>query len=149
VMDEGWSTYPNLRMGANSSRNRGRGRLQVQVRRAFLAAGSDELTTSQVYDYALPRVRADLWRQMQRCSACARLAKRKPPRALARKPGGAGRLAQPGQPTTPPGSRGKWTANSPCPNLHRCKSSRRRRTNNALELVSAEIDSGTVGNLAS
>ena len=43
-------------------------RIQVAVRRAFLAAGSDKLTTSQVYDYALPRVRADLWRQMQRCS---------------------------------------------------------------------------------
>ena len=68
VMSEGWSTYPNLRMGANSSRNRGRGRLQVQVRRAFLVAGSNELTTSQVYDYALPRVRADMWRQMHRCS---------------------------------------------------------------------------------
>ena len=39
--------------------------------------------------------------------------------------------------TTPPGSRWKWTANSPCPNLHRCKSNRRRRTNNALKSVSA------------
>jgi hypothetical protein len=30
--------------------------------------GHNVRTTSQVYDYALPRVRADLWRQMQRCS---------------------------------------------------------------------------------
>ena len=47
-------------------RTRARGRLQVQVRRAFI--GHNVRTTSQVYDYALPRVRADLWRQMQRCS---------------------------------------------------------------------------------
>jgi hypothetical protein len=62
-----WSRYPGLRMRPQAP-NKGRGRIQVAVRRAFLAAGSDELTTSQVYDYALPRVRADLWRQMQRCS---------------------------------------------------------------------------------
>ena len=59
--------HPGLRMRPQAP-NKGRGRIQVAVRRAFLAAGSDELTTSQVYDYALPRVRADLWRQMQRCS---------------------------------------------------------------------------------
>ena len=29
--------------------------------------GHDVRTSSQVYDYALARVRADMWRQMQRC----------------------------------------------------------------------------------
>jgi hypothetical protein len=29
----GWARYPNLQRGANSSRNRGKGRLMVQVRR--------------------------------------------------------------------------------------------------------------------
>ena len=29
----GWARYPNLQRGANSSRNRGNGRLMVQVRR--------------------------------------------------------------------------------------------------------------------
>jgi hypothetical protein len=45
---EGWARYPNLRLGATSSRNKGRGRLQQQVRRAFVAAGVSELTSSAV-----------------------------------------------------------------------------------------------------
>jgi hypothetical protein len=60
-----WARYPGLRMRPQTP-NKGRGRIQVAVRRAFI--GHDVRTSSQVYDYALPRVRADLWRQMQRCS---------------------------------------------------------------------------------
>jgi hypothetical protein len=44
----------------------GRGGLQIAVCRAFI--GHDVRTSSQVYDYALARVRADMWRRMHRCS---------------------------------------------------------------------------------
>jgi hypothetical protein len=40
--------------------------LQVQIRRAFL--GHHLLSSSQVYDYALARVRGDTWRRRHRWS---------------------------------------------------------------------------------
>jgi hypothetical protein len=46
--------------------NKGRGRLQVQIRRAFV--GHCLLSSSQVYDYALARVRGDAWRRRHRWS---------------------------------------------------------------------------------
>jgi hypothetical protein len=52
----GWARYPNLLRGANSSRNKGRGRLQVQVRRAFL--GHPLRSSSEVYDFTHARCRA-------------------------------------------------------------------------------------------
>jgi hypothetical protein len=50
-----WQGYPNLLLRPHSP-NRGRGRLQVQIRRAF--AGRPVLSSSQVYDtcYAKHRV---------------------------------------------------------------------------------------------
>jgi hypothetical protein len=62
---EGWSAYPNLRFRPHAP-NKGRGRLQIQVRRCFV--GYRFRTTSQVFDYALVRVRGDGWRQRQRWS---------------------------------------------------------------------------------
>jgi hypothetical protein len=46
--------------------SKGRGRLQVQIRRAFV--GYHLLSSSQVYDYALARVRGDAWRRRHRWS---------------------------------------------------------------------------------
>jgi hypothetical protein len=61
----GWDRYPNLQRGANSSRNKGKGRLQRQIRRAFLAGGN-ELTSSQVYDWCM------LWPVDKRASQAQR-----------------------------------------------------------------------------
>jgi hypothetical protein len=62
----GWDRYPSLRKGpAASSRE---GRIQRQVRRAFAAAGTNTITTSVAYDYALAERRHDEWRMMERCS---------------------------------------------------------------------------------
>jgi hypothetical protein len=52
---EGWSRYPNLQLRPHSP-NKGRGRLQVQIRRAFV--GHRLLSSSQVYDWCFPRHRA-------------------------------------------------------------------------------------------
>ena len=41
---------------------------QLAVKRAFAAAGTSTLTTSDVFDYALARHRSDGWRQRQRWS---------------------------------------------------------------------------------
>jgi hypothetical protein len=60
-----WSAYPNLRLRPHAP-NKGRGRLQVQIRRAFV--GHHLLSSSQVYDYALARVRGDAWRRRHRWS---------------------------------------------------------------------------------
>jgi hypothetical protein len=62
---QGWIAHPNLRFRPHAP-NKGRGRLQIQVRRCFL--GYRFRTTSQVFDYALVRVRGDGWRQRQRWS---------------------------------------------------------------------------------
>jgi hypothetical protein len=55
----------NLRLRPHAP-NKGRGRLQVQIRRAFV--GYHLLSSSQVYDYALARVRGDAWRRRHRWS---------------------------------------------------------------------------------
>jgi hypothetical protein len=46
-----WRGYPNLRHRPYAPAA-GRGRLQAAVRRAFVAAGTDELPSSRVYDWA-------------------------------------------------------------------------------------------------
>jgi hypothetical protein len=50
----GWESYPNLRRRPHSP-NKGRGRLQVQVRRAFV--GRDVLSSSEVYESSYARKR--------------------------------------------------------------------------------------------
>jgi hypothetical protein len=52
----GWAAHPNLQRGANSSRNKGKGRLQVQVRRAFL--DHPFRSTSEIYDWCYARDRS-------------------------------------------------------------------------------------------
>ena len=64
-VSSGWSAYPNLRLRPHAPAA-GRGRLQVQIRRAFVCHRL--LSSSQVYDYALPRVRGDWWRRRHRWS---------------------------------------------------------------------------------
>jgi hypothetical protein len=49
-----WEYYPNLRLGP-AAPALGRGRLQVQVRRAFM--GRDVLSSSEVYDSSYARKR--------------------------------------------------------------------------------------------
>jgi hypothetical protein len=44
------------------------GRIQLTVKRAFAAAGTSTLTTSDVFDYALARHRQDRWRRQHRWS---------------------------------------------------------------------------------
>jgi hypothetical protein len=51
-----WYRHPNLRKRPPSPA-KNRGRLQVQIRRAFIATGSDMLTSTVVYDWAYPRRR--------------------------------------------------------------------------------------------
>jgi hypothetical protein len=46
-----WKDHPNLRQRP-AAPAKGRGRLQVAVRRAILAAGTPEITSSQAYDWA-------------------------------------------------------------------------------------------------
>jgi hypothetical protein len=50
----GWLRYPNLRNRPHAPAA-GRGRLQVQIRRAFI--GHAERTSRHVYDFAYPRHR--------------------------------------------------------------------------------------------
>jgi hypothetical protein len=50
-----WNDYPNLAKRPHAP-NKGRGRLQVQVRRALLVHGP-LVTTSQLLDWAYPRKR--------------------------------------------------------------------------------------------
>jgi hypothetical protein len=51
---KGWAGHPNLQNRPHSP-NKGRGRLQVQIRRAF--AGHRLRTSSQIYDWCYPRNR--------------------------------------------------------------------------------------------
>jgi hypothetical protein len=46
-----WVSHPNLRRRRPGSPNKGRGRIQVQIRRAFVAADSDTLSSSEVFDW--------------------------------------------------------------------------------------------------
>jgi hypothetical protein len=64
----GWDRYPGLRFPGHTSGNRGKGRIQIAVKRAFAAASTTTLTTSDVFDYALARHRDDGWRRQQRWS---------------------------------------------------------------------------------
>jgi hypothetical protein len=64
----GWATYPGLRFPGHTAGSRGRGRIQLAVKRAFAAAGTSTLTTSDVFDYALVRVRGEGWRRRHRWS---------------------------------------------------------------------------------
>ena len=64
----GWSAYPGLRFPGHTACSRGRGRIQLAVKRAFTAAGTSTLTTSDVFDYALARHRNDGWRRRHRWS---------------------------------------------------------------------------------
>jgi hypothetical protein len=64
----GWSAYPGLRFPGHTAGSRGRGRIQLAVKRAFTAAGTSTLTTSDVFDYALVRVRGEGWRRRHRWS---------------------------------------------------------------------------------
>ena len=57
-VSSGWSAYPNLRLRPHAPAA-GRGRLQVQIRRAFV--GHRLLSSSQVYDSA-PNNRRSLYR---------------------------------------------------------------------------------------
>jgi hypothetical protein len=54
-VSSGWITHPNLQRRPHAP-NAGRGRLQVQIRRAFV--GHRLLSSSQVYDWAYTRHRA-------------------------------------------------------------------------------------------
>ena len=50
-----WENYPSLRLRPRAP-NKGLGRLQVQIRRAFV--GRDALTSSEVYDSCYAKKRA-------------------------------------------------------------------------------------------
>jgi hypothetical protein len=67
----GWAAHPNLRW-SGSSWAKGNGRIQKGVRRAFLAAGTNTLTTSQVFDWTIVDRQAH-WRRRERFTFCARL----------------------------------------------------------------------------
>ena len=83
----GWDRYPGLRFGTGSA---GRGRIQLAVKRAFAAAATTTLTTSDVFDYALARHRSDGWRRRHRWSVVRVL------RAIADR---VGRADTPGRPS--------------------------------------------------
>src|SRR6476469_3339219 len=85
----GWDRYPNLRWPGPSSWAKGRGRIQLAVKRAFTAAGTSTLTTSDVFDYALARHRQDQWRRRHRGSVV---------RVLSQVADRVGRLNAPGRP---------------------------------------------------
>jgi len=51
-----WSDCPNLRLRPHSP-NKGRGRLQVQIRRAWIASGATELSSEKIYDWCYTRRR--------------------------------------------------------------------------------------------
>ena len=55
-MPNGWDRYPNLRTFRPYAPNKGRGRLQVQIRRAFMVGGP-VLSTSAIFDWAYARRR--------------------------------------------------------------------------------------------
>jgi hypothetical protein len=66
-----WNGFPNLRLRPHAP-NRGRGKHQIAVRRAFLVHG-DEITTAQALDWALPRHRHETWRRRDRWSVIVAL----------------------------------------------------------------------------
>jgi hypothetical protein len=58
----GWSGHPNLRRRPHAP-NRGLGRLQVQIRRAFL--GHEVRSSAEIFDWTFPRRRAAGQRPLQ------------------------------------------------------------------------------------
>jgi hypothetical protein len=51
-----WPRHPNLRKRPHAP-SKGRGPIQVRIRRAFAASGADVLTSSAIYDWAHVRRR--------------------------------------------------------------------------------------------
>jgi hypothetical protein len=60
-----WSGHPNLRRRPHAP-NKGQGRLQIQLRRAFTAVDSDTLSSAQIYDWTHVRHRVAGQRISQR-----------------------------------------------------------------------------------
>ena len=63
--EQKWINYPNLRLRPHAP-NTGRGRLQVQIRRAFIAHG-DEVSASDIYLWCR-RWQSDRFGQLERWS---------------------------------------------------------------------------------
>jgi hypothetical protein len=58
-----WKHHPNLRLRPHAPAA-GRGRLQTQIRRAFIAANGVALSASTIYDWCYPRQRSSIsWGQ--------------------------------------------------------------------------------------
>jgi hypothetical protein len=53
-----WANFPNLRMRP-SKPAQGRGRVQIRIRRAFIASGAEVLTSSEIYNWTHPRSRLE------------------------------------------------------------------------------------------
>jgi GH24 family phage-related lysozyme (muramidase) len=63
----GWAAHPNLQQRPHSP-NRNQGRLQRTVARAYLAAGTDTLSASTIYDWVFARDRRAARSQARRWS---------------------------------------------------------------------------------
>jgi hypothetical protein len=87
VGPQGWENYPNLLLRPHAP-NAGRGRLQRQIRRAFLAGGA-ELTSSQVYDWCA------LWPVDKRASPAQRWSVRRILDVIAERAGRATTIGRP------------------------------------------------------
>jgi hypothetical protein len=60
--------HPNLRLRPFTP-NTSRGRIQVEVRRAFLGAGDAVLSTTEVFDFTFARARRVHWRRRRSWSS--------------------------------------------------------------------------------
>jgi Tripartite tricarboxylate transporter family receptor len=58
--DVTWNDYPNLR-NRPLAPAKNRGRVQVRIRRAFIASGAEVLSASAIYDWTHPRRRRQYW----------------------------------------------------------------------------------------
>jgi len=56
-----WKRFPNLSLRPKHSPNLGKGRIQRQVRRAFLVAGKPVLSSSEIYKWVYPGKRKHGW----------------------------------------------------------------------------------------
>jgi hypothetical protein len=62
-----WNNFPNLRRRPAAPASRGK--LQAAIRHAYIAAGCDTLSASEIYDWALVRVRREThWQRWDRWS---------------------------------------------------------------------------------
>lgn len=68
---------------------KGRGRIQVQIRRAYVAAGRDTLDTGEIYAWVFPLTQREYWRWRHRTTAW---------RELRRIADQVGRASTPGRP---------------------------------------------------